>query len=437
MSKLWQKKSTDTESSTAKKVEAFTVGNDYQLDQILVPYDIRASKVHAMALEKAGVLSAEEYNNLDSALSEILKTWEKGEFVITVEDEDMHTAIENSLTDKLGDLGKKIHTGRSRNDQVLTAMRLFEKEKLSEVLHDAKACTSLLLDLAGTYEKIPMPGFTHTRKAMLSSVGLWAGGFAELLILQIQSSSGIQSLINRSPLGTAAGFGTTFTIDRDFEAAELGFESPLICATSAQLSRGWVELQLVQFLAGITSVLNRLAADVIQYSSEANPYFELNPLVCTGSSIMPQKKNPDVAELIRAGHAEICGHAASLQMLITNLGSGYHRDLQAGKEPVLQSLQKTQELLEATYILISHLTPNQKNLEQACSSELFAAEAANKLVKEKGITFRDAYRKIADDPTSYESVSADEMFKQYTQLGSPGNAGINRLTDLLDKLPDY
>lgn len=434
MSKLWQKKSTDTESDIAKKVEAFTVGKDYLLDQALVPYDIQASKVHAKALQKAGILSDEELKQLVQALDDILSIWEKGEFEIAVEDEDMHTAIENYLTEKLGNLGKKIHTGRSRNDQVLTAMRLYEKEKFSEVLQSGKTCSSLLLDLAEEYETVPIPGFTHTRKAMLSTVGLWAGGFAELLILQVKAASGVQQLINRSPLGTAAGFGTSFDIDRDFEAEELGFESPLICSTTAQLSRGWVELQLVRFLGGITSILNRFASDVIQFTSESYPYFDLDPLVCTGSSIMPQKKNPDLAELIRAGHAEVTGAASTLQVLITNLGSGYHRDLQAGKEPVLNSFQKTLDLLEAAQILIGHLTPNPENLKNACSTELFAAEAANKLVKEEGISFRDAYRQIAEHPELADSVSPDEILKQYTQLGSPGNTGINRLRSMLNDI---
>lgn len=431
MSKLWQKSSTDTQSTTAQKVEAFTVGNDYILDQQLVPYDIHASKVHAKALQKAGILSEDECEQIIGALSDILDNWKEGKFSISVQDEDMHTAIENHLIEKMGDLGKRIHTGRSRNDQVLTAMRLFEKENLSQVLNQTKTCAELLLDMAEKHEQVPMPGFTHTRKAMLSSVGLWAGGFAELLIMQIQAATGIQSLIDRSPLGTAAGFGTTFDIDRDFEAGELGFDSPLICSTSAQLSRGWVELQLVQYLGGITAVLNRLAADVIQFTGGSSPLFDLDTVVCTGSSIMPQKKNPDVAELIRGGHAEVSGAAATLQMLTNNLGSGYHRDLQLSKEPTLNALIKTETLLEASQILIKHLIPIPQNLKDACSSELFAAEAANKQVKEKGVSFRDAYRELAENPELAESISLEQILKEYKQLGSPGNVGIDRLRKLL------
>jgi len=429
MSKLWQKSTTDTQSDISKKVEAFTVGNDFELDQVLVPYDVMASKVHARALNKAGILTDDELGKLTGALSKVLKRWEDGEFTITVQDEDMHTAIENFLTDRLGDLGKKIHTGRSRNDQVLTAVRLYEKNSLDKILNEVRKHTLLLIEFGEKHEKMPMPGFTHTRKAMLSSVGLWAGGFSEMLILQKESSAGIKALIDRCPLGTAAGFGTTFDIDREFEPEELGFSGPLICSTTAQLSRGWVELQLVQYLMGITAILNRFATDVIQFSSEAYPYFDLDDAVCTGSSIMPQKKNPDMAELLRAGHAEVTGAAATLQAITTNLSSGYHRDLQLTKEPLIRSVEKTLNLLQAAQLLISAIIPNADNLNEAITNELFAAEAANKLVKEKGVAFREAYQTIAEDRESKGGCTVSNVLKEYTHIGSPGVPGLSNLRD--------
>jgi len=427
MSKLWQDKDTGEQNEAAKKMEAFTVGNDYILDQVLVPYDIAASKVHAEALQDAGVLTADELQKLIDGLKEIESTWKKGEFEIRVEDEDMHTAIEKTLTDKLGDLGKKIHTGRSRNDQVLTALRLYEKEKLYEILKKLKQTASALLDFADENKTLPMPGFTHTRKAMLSSVALWAGGFAEMMIMQLEAASGTKVLINRSPLGSAAGFGTTFPINREMEAEKLGFGMPMACATTAQLSRGWVELQLVQFMHGISSILNRFASDVILFTGEAYPFFDLDSAVCTGSSIMPQKKNPDLAELLRGRHAEIGGHAATLQMLTANLGSGYHRDLQLTKEPVIKSFENLSEMLGAALLLIEHIRPNKTNLEQACTSELFAAEAANKLVKEEGISFREAYHRLKQNPELVSEISLDELMNEFTHLGSPGNPGIAEL----------
>ncbi len=434
MSKLWQDKNTDARSEAAKKMEAFTVGNDYILDQVLVPYDLTASAVHAEALHEAGIINGDELEQLTGTLNEIRDVWEKGEFEIRVEDEDMHTAIELYLTEKLGDLGKKIHTGRSRNDQVLTALRLYEKEKLEEILREIKKTAGLLLDFAEKTQDVPMPGFTHTRKAMLSSVAQWAGGFAELMIMQAESSSGIQALINRSPLGTAAGFGTTFPISREAEAEKLDFTSPMICATTAQLSRGWVELQLVQYLNGITAILNRLASDIILFTGESYRFFDLDPAICTGSSIMPQKKNPDLAELLRARHSLVAGYAETLQMAIANLTSGYHRDLQLTKEPVIKSFENTFEMLEAAQLLIENMQPNQKQLEDACTSELFAAEAAYQLVKNKGISFREAYMNLKENPALVSEINREDLMKEFTQLGSPGNPGISELKDQLNKL---
>lgn len=427
MSKLWQKSTTDTQSDTAKKVEAFTVGNDYELDQVLVPYDVKASKVHASALQKADVLTQNELHKLHSGLDQILETWQKGEFEITVQDEDMHTAIENFLVEKLGELGKKIHTGRSRNDQVLTAMRLYEKDMLATILDKTSDCVKLLKELGESGKDIPMPGYTHTRKAMLSSVALWAGGFAELLQMQIDASTGVKSLIDRSPLGTAAGFGTSIDIDREFEAKELGFIKPLICSTTAQLSRGWVELQFVQYMSGITAVLNRFAADIIQYTSESTPYFMLDDVVCTGSSIMPQKKNPDLAELIRGHHSHIIGQASALQSLTINLTSGYHRDLQLTKEPVLNAVGNLRNSLEATLILLRSLHMNKTELINSCTSELFAAEEAYKLVLQKNISFREAYKMVAESGEELSQNNPAEKLTESTHLGSTGNPGLNRL----------
>lgn len=431
MSKLWEGDNDGHQSDARNKMESFTVGKDYILDQVLVPYDLDASAVHAQALVNAGVLKEEEFQKLTKALDEIRDLWNSGDFKIRVEDEDMHTVIENHLTQKLGDLGKKIHTGRSRNDQVLTALRLYEKEKLSNNLSLLHQTAITLLDFADTHRYLPMPGFTHTRKAMLSSVGLWAGGFVEMMIMQLNASSGIRSLIDRSPLGTAAGFGTTLPIDREFESEQLGFDLPVVCSTTAQLSRGWVELQVVQYVQGITSILNRFAADVITFTGEAYSFFEMNPDICTGSSIMPQKKNPDLAELLRGRNAEIAGDAAALQMLVNNLGSGYHRDLQLTKEPVIRSLENCEEMLKATILLINNLSPIPNNLQKACSSEIFAAESANKLVKEKGFSFRDAYKYMKENPESVVTDDWESLKNQYTQLGSPGNPGLEVLREQL------
>lgn len=436
MSKLWETGNQKEENEAAKKVEAFTVGNDYELDQMLVPYDIQASLVHAKALNRADILSDDELEKLTGVLMEIKEHWREGKFEILREHEDMHTAIEVHLTEKLGDLGKKIHTGRSRNDQVLTAMRLYEKEQLAKVIKILSSLAETLLDFGNKNDGVPLPGFTHTRKAMLSSVSLWAGGYAELLLMQLEAKAGVSGLINRSPLGTAAGYGTTLPIDREKEAADLQFEAPMVCSTTAQLSRGWIETQLVQYLSGITSVLSRLASDIILYSSESYRFFTLDDVVCTGSSIMPQKQNPDVAELVRAKHAEQIGLVASLQSIGMNLGGGYHRDLQLTKEPVMKSFSIAKHTLQMTELLIKSVTVNEDEAEHACTREMFAAEAAYQKVKHEKLSFREAYKKIKENPEEIPDYSAGEFLKNFTHLGSPGNSGLSIIKARFEALSD-
>ncbi|MEX1010733.1 MAG: lyase family protein [Balneolaceae bacterium] len=433
MAKLWSTGKEAASEEVSRRVEQFTVGNDHLLDRELLPWDLKASAIHAEALSDAGVLSKKELTDLKKGLEEIGRLWESGRFEILPEYEDGHTAIEVWLTEKLGEAGRKIHTGRSRNDQVLTAMRLYEKHKLSEILKQTAGLAEDLLKAGSDHSGIPMPGFTHTRRAMLSSVGQWAGGYAELLILQLEASAGVASLTDRSPLGTAAGFGTTFDLDRTREAESLGFRGPLICATTAQLSRGWVELQLVDYLAAITLVLNRFASDVITFSSEAYGYFELDEAVCTGSSIMPQKRNPDLAELIRGKHSLITGYAATLRSLVQQLGSGYHRDLQLSKEPVIRVFSVAEEMIDATRLLLEHTRFNAKVLTAACSSDIQAAEAANRLVREEGLSFREAYLRVKEGGESGSDSNPADLLKEYSQLGSPGNPGLELLSERLKR----
>lgn len=429
--KIWQKNDVTAASGKSLITEKFTVGNDYILDLSLIPYDIKASKVHARSLCRAGILTEDETSRICSELDEILSDWENGRFEIKPGHEDGHTAIEERLTNRLGETGKKIHSGRSRNDQILTAMRLYELDRLDSIDAATRNLIKSLLEFAKSHEGVPLPGFTHTRKAMLSGVSQWACGYAELLIMQLDMVKALKRLISRSPLGTAAGFGSTIELDRESQASEMGFETVMICATTAQLSRGWVEWQIVNGLAGITAVTSRMASDIIRYSSEAQGFFELDSAVCTGSSIMPQKKNPDVAEIIRGKHAVVLGQAAILQNLTQNLESGYHRDLQLTKEPVMAAFETVQDILMATRLLITSCGVNLDNLNKACTTELFAAEAANLLVLEKGMSFREAYREVAANPRWCERLSVDVLMKKYKQLGSPGNPGIEHLENLL------
>lgn len=429
--KIWQKKDAPADSEKSRITERFTVGNDYILDLKLIPWDAKASKVHANSLKKAGILTEAEASQLSSELDEIAKAHAEGQFEIRPEQEDGHTAIEEWLTSRLGETGKKIHTGRSRNDQVLTAMRLYEQSQLEEVTAAAEKCAKSLLEFAKRNQGVPIPGFTHTRKAMLSGVSQWACGYAEMLIMQLDILKSLKSLVSRSPLGTAAGFGSTINLDRETQAEEMGFDAVMVCATTAQLSRGWVEWQIVNGLAGITAITARMASDVIRYSSETHGFFDLDPAVCTGSSIMPQKKNPDVAEIIRGKHSVVLGQASTLQNLTQNLESGYHRDLQLTKEPVMTAFETVLDVLEASSLLIASIEVNTENINKACTTELFAAEAANLLVTEKGMSFREAYREVASNPEWCSQLKVEILMERYTQLGSPGNPGIERLSELL------
>ncbi len=430
--KIWQKKDAPADSEKSLMTEKFTVGNDYILDLKLIPYDVKASIVHARSLEKAGILTGEEATRICAELDEIAKAHNEGRFEISPGQEDGHTAIEEWLTDRLGETGKKIHTGRSRNDQVLTALRLYELSQLKAVSAAAKKCAERLLSFAERHKGVPLPGFTHTRKAMLSGVSQWACGYAELLIMQLGILKALENLVSRSPLGTAAGFGSTINLDREAQATEMGFDEVMVCATTAQLSRGWTEWQIVNGLAGITSVTARMASDIIRYSSETHGYFELDPAVCTGSSIMPQKKNPDVAEIVRGKHAVVLGQASTLQSLTQNLESGYHRDLQLTKQPVMTAFETVLEVLQAVDDLIASCEVNTENIKKACTSELFAAEAANLLVTEKGISFRDAYKEVASNPEYCKELNVETLMKKYTQLGSPGNPGLEKLRVLMN-----
>lgn len=428
MNKLWQEGSeSELNRQVAATVESFTVGNDYELDVHLLPYDIEASGVHVKALGRAGILNAEEESKLLEGLNRILELWKQEGFAILPEHEDGHTAIELWLTEEYGDLGKKIHTGRSRNDQVLTAVRLYEKDRLETIRNESVKLIRSMLDLAESHQKLPMPGYTHTRKAMLSTVGQWLGGFIELLLMQLKAGNGVEGLIDRSPLGTAAGFGTTIDLDREQEAEEMGFAQPMACATTAQLSRGWVELQLVGWLSGMTSLLGRFSTDVIQFSSQAYGFIDIDPVLTTGSSIMPQKKNPDVAELIRGNHSRVAGACTSLQAVIANLGAGYHRDLQLTKEPVMTAVETTLKVLEASRLLVEGLSFQEQTLREACSSDLLAAEEAYKLVREEGVSFREAYQQVKRSGSEKSSIEIDELFESYKQLGSPGNPGLDQL----------
>lgn len=424
MSKLWQQN--DSTDELSKAVNQFTVEDDFILDQHLVPYDIKASKAHASGLLKTGILSQSEVTKLHGALDKLLKKWKNDDFIIKQEQEDCHTAIEQFLVDELGKTGKKIHAGRSRNDQVLVAMRLFEKDQLSKLSQKVLSLTEVFIGKAEAHADIPMPGYTHTQKAMPSSVGMWLSAIAEMLLMDLENLKSAFSLVNRCPLGTAAGFGVNIDLPREEISEALGFAEPIVVSLTAQNTRGKIDLKLMEALETIGSTLGHFANDLILYTSQEFNFFTLNEALYTGSSIMPQKRNIDAAELIRARSGNLSGDVQAVKMITHKMYSGYHRDYQAVKKHVMQSLDELNGMIDMSWLMVDHLKPNREVLISACTPELFAADRANELVKQ-GMSFRDSYHQVKKEETQAGEVDPVENIKNKTHLGSTGNLGLERL----------
>ncbi len=372
----------------------FTVGNDFLLDQKLVKYDCLASIAHAEMLRTLGIITGPEKQDIEHVLKEIIGLDKRGEFIIRKEDEDSHTAIENYLTKKLGDTGKKIHTLRSRNDQVLTALRMYEKDQIKAVISCIEGFKKAMKSFDERYGKIEIPGYTHTRKAMPSSVGLWINSFSESMDDNKKLLEAVFGIVDQSPLGTGAGYGLPEKIDRELEKKLLGFSkvqgNPLYC----QNSRGKMEASILHALSQITLDLNRMASDIILFSAPEFGFFMLDDSICTGSSIMPQKKNPDVLEIIRAKYHEISAFEYQIKSLTANLISGYHRDLQLTKEPLMKGFEIADGILKAMTKVIIKLRVDADKCGKAMMGELFAAREAYELAKQ-GAPFRDAYKSVS------------------------------------------
>lgn len=383
--KLWQKS-----YQLAEKIEKYTVGDDYILDQKLLKYDCRASIAHARMLRKIGIITEKEQKQLIETLEEIIK---KG-ITIKPEDEDCHTAIENYLTAKLGVTGQKIHTARSRNDQVLTALCLYYKDQIEIIRNKIENLQESLAAFSAKYGAIAWPGYTHTRKAMPSSIGMWAAALNDSMADNRQQLDALLTLIDQSPAGSGAGYGLPLKIDREFIAAELGFarvqENPIY----VQLSRGKFAGALLHLLSFIMFDVNRYAADLILFSMPEFGFLNLPDEFTTGSSIMPQKKNPDVLELMRANYHVVGSCELQVKSLCANLITGYHRDLQLHKRPTMQALEITIATLDITEQVFRNLEVDPERCRQGLSKELYATEKVYRLVQQ-GVPFREAYRRVA------------------------------------------
>jgi argininosuccinate lyase len=386
--KLWKKK-----TEPDPEIERFTVGDDPLLDLRLVRHDCIASIAHAKMLGRIKILSAEEVLNLTDELNAIIALADKGKFSIPREIEDCHTAIENRLTERLGELGEKIHTARSRNDQVLAALRLFYMDELRRIKEAAQTLSKALGSLAARSGSVRLPGYTHTRKAMVSSIALWADGFREWIEDDVRLLDFVRSLVDQSPLGTGAGYGVPLEVDRPFTAKEAGFSRVQNNPVYVQLSRGKFEATLVHAFGQLMLGLNRMSADLIFFSMPEIGFFILPEPFCTGSSIMPQKKNPDVLELVRAKYHEILARETQLKTTTANLISGYHRDLQLTKKPVMEAIDITRDSLSVMAKVIAAVEVDAAACAKGLTEEVFATERVYDLVKQ-GVPFREAYRTV-------------------------------------------
>ena len=419
--KLWQK-----DYKLNREIEKFTVGNDYLLDKNLIKYDVYGSIAHAMMLNKIGILAKSELKKLKSSLKEILKLSEKNKFGIRQEDEDVHTAIENYLTKKLGSLGKKIHTARSRNDQVLADLRLYSKDKLLVVQKLVLELAYALAAAAEKYRNIPMPGYTHSRKAMPSSVGLYFGSFAESMVDNLEVLDEAYELNDQSPLGSGAGYGLPLDVDRKMTSDLLGFKKVQNNSLYVQNSRGKLESVSIFALGNVMSDLARLSNDLVLFSMGEFGFFSLPDEFCTGSSIMPQKKNPDVFELIRAKAAKVDSNLYFVKSVLSKLQSGYSRDLQLTKEALMESAETTISALEIFRTVIEKIKVDKEKCIEACTKELFATEHAYGLVK-KGASFRDAYKETAKKLENLPEIDAVKNILSKKHLGATGNLGLSSL----------
>lgn len=388
--KLWQ----TSDSKLNPLVEYFTVGDDYITDLELLPYDIEASITHAQMLYKIKILTKKDLFHAEKGLNEILEKWQKKEFTITKNQEDGHTAIEQYLTENYGEVGKKLHTGRSRNDQSLVMIRLFMKEKLLQIKNETKNLISEFKNQSSKNEKVPMPGYTHMQKAMPTTVGVYFNYFEEAIKDFLISLESTTKIINQNPLGSASGFGIeNFTLDKNFTTEKLELkkiqENPLYCG----FSRGYFENIVLQTLSQIMIISSKFANDMLLFTTKEFDFFSLPTEFTTGSSIMPQKRNYDVFEIMRGNIKIFTSYQNSIQDIIISIGSGYQRDLQLTKKPFVNGVNLCINTLIILSEIIKNIHVKKDNLQKSMTKDLYKTNEVYELVK-NGVSFRDAYIKI-------------------------------------------
>ncbi len=431
--KLWQKDTPPAGGDGGKEVETFTVGKDREMDLYLAAFDVIGSLAHTRMLESVGLLSKEELSQLQKELKNIYRQIQQGEFKLQDDVEDIHSQVELLLTQKLGDSGKKIHSARSRNDQVLTDIKLFLRSELEEMVTAIQPLFELLQTQSEKYKDHLLPGYTHLQLAMPSSFGLWFGAYAESLVDDMVTLRSAYEVVNKNPLGSAAGYGSSFPINRTTTTQLMGFETLNFNVVYAQMGRGKAERIVAQALANVADTLARLSMDACLYLNQHFGFISFPAELTTGSSIMPHKKNPDVFELVRGHCNRIKALPNEITLVTTNLPSGYHRDLQLLKEHLFPAFRALKDCIEMTGLMLSNVEIKKDLLNNEQYKFLFSVEEVNKLVN-KGMPFRDAYKKVGVDIESGNFSHTNAV--HHTHEGSIGNLCTIQIKEQMQKVVD-
>ena len=429
MATLWNK---GTKASDV--VEDFTVGNDRTLDMALARYDVIGSKAHIRMLESIGLLTADELGILTEALDKILDEIETGQFRLEDDVEDIHSQVELLLTRRLGDVGKKIHSGRSRNDQVLTDIKLFLRDELLKIRDEVLELFGILQGLSEKYKDVMLPGYTHGQVAMPSSFGLWFGAYAEAMADDMYMIRGAYHLVNQNPLGSAAGYGSSFPLDREMTTRLLEFESPDYNVIAAQLSRGKAEKAVASAVGSLALTLNKFASDCCMYMCPNFGFISFPDELTTGSSIMPHKKNPDVWEIIRGNCNRILSAENEIAMLCSNMPHGYHRDFQLLKDILFPVLELMHKCIRMTGFMLHEIKVNGNILDSPVYDYLFTVEEVNRRAL-AGMPFRDAYKSVGIE-VNEGKFHADKSV-HHTHEGSIGNLCNDRIAAKMKKAADF
>lgn len=421
--KLWEKN-----FEINKEIERFTVGRDRGMDLYLAKYDVLGSMAHITMLQSIGLLEKEELDSLLAELKNIYAICERGEFVIEDDVEDVHSQVEMMLTRKLGDMGKKIHSGRSRNDQVLVDLKLFTRHELMDIAEEVKVLFDELISKSNQYKDILMPGYTHLQIAMPSSFGLWFGAYAESLCDDMLFLQAAYKMTNRNPLGSAAGYGSSFPLNRTMTTELLGFDSMAYNVVYAQMGRGKTERNVAFAMASIAGTVAKMAFDACMFNSQNFSFVKLPKECTTGSSIMPHKKNPDVFELIRAKCNKIQGLPQQIMLIMNNLPVGYFRDLQIIKEVFLPAFAELKDCLQMAAYIVNKMEVRDDILDNPMYDLIFSVEEVNRLAAD-GMPFRDAYKKVGLDIEAGQFVPDKKL--RHTHEGSIGNLCNDKIQEVM------